>query len=347
MSRSLKKLALFVLGIGILALSAQGAFAQTLDFFSNTQNLDQRTNGTNGAPGFNPCVGGTTVNSTTCSGAPSSAPPLLDPANLGVSGIGPAATAGLFEKTGPGAITDNMFGIVERPANPLVCGSQGAGVLSGGSGAIGSTGTLNCGDGKFDQTLQGQTIPTAGSNLAGAMAVNTPMDMTSCTAGKDPTTCAGDASMVRTQLENAFVWNPTGTGVLIPINTANMPTIVSTPAAKTCAAAASANFPAVCSQQSLLQTTALGTSTTSVVALSTDFATTNDATGVMQAPPTVNWESHIVQSEMVGGGTFDQTLSGSFVYNQNTTFATTAYPNGQSMTINSNPGSGTPIQGIP
>ncbi|MDC4226946.1 MAG: hypothetical protein MPW15_22575 [Candidatus Manganitrophus sp.] len=89
-----------------------------------------------------------------------------------------------------------------------------------------------------------------------------------------------------------------------------MPTIIAAPAAKTCAAGSTAN-PAVCGQASMIETTALGTTTTVVVSLATDWATTNSAAGVMGTAPTVNWESKIVQSEMIGGGTFDQTLSGS------------------------------------
>ncbi|NKE72471.1 hypothetical protein [Candidatus Manganitrophus noduliformans] len=335
MNRPIKKITLFVLGIGILAFSVQGAYAQALDFFSNTQSLDKRSSGSDGAPGFNPCAGGTTQTTTECSGAPGGSEPLLDALNLGDS---VANTAGLFEKTGPGAITDNMFGIVERPATPLVCGAQGAGVLAGG------VGSLNCGDGKFDPSTQDQTIPTSGTNLTGAMAVNTPIDMTSCGAGSTMGACANDAALHRSQVEDAFVWNPTGSTVNLPVNTANMPTIIAAPAAKTCAAGSAAN-PAVCGQASMIETTALGTTTTVVVSLATDWATTNSAAGAMGTAPTVNWESKIVQSEMIGGGTFDQTLSGSFTYN-GSAFTATQYPSGQSFTIRAG-GGGTPVESIP
>lgn len=336
MNRSIKKITLFVLGIGILAFSVQGAYAQALDFFSNTQSLDLRSNGSNGDPGFNPCAGGTTVTSTQCSGAPVAARPLLDAVNLGDSGTN---TAGLFERTGPGAITDNMFGIVERPTNPLVCGGLGAGVLAGG------VGSLNCGDGKFDPSTQNQTLPTSGTNLTGAMAVNSPIDMTSCGAGSTMAVCANDPALHRSQVEDAFVWNPTGSTVALPVNTANMPTITAAPAANTCAAAVSAAAPTVCGQASMIETTALGTTTTVVVSLVADWATTNNASGVMGTAPTVNWESRIVQSEMIGGGTFDQTLKGSFLYNAGA-FTATAYPNGQSFTIRAG-GGGTPVESIP
>jgi hypothetical protein len=334
MNRSIKKFTLFVLGIGILAFSVQGAYAQALDFFSNTQSLDKRSSGSDGAPGFNPCTGDAGATSTSCSPTNGDIP-LLHVNNIGNSGTN---TAGLFEKTGPGAITDNMFGIVERPASPLQCGPQGAAILFGG------VGSLNCGDGKFDPATQSQTLPTSGTNLTGAMAVNTPIDMTSCGAGTTMVACANNASLHRSQVEDAFVWNPTGSTVALPVNTSNMPTIIAAPAAKTCAAGSAAN-PAVCGQASLIETTALGTATTVVVSLATDWATTNSAAGVMGTAPTVNWESKIVQSEMIGGGTFDQTLSGSFLYNGGA-FTATAYPNGQSFTIRAG-GGGTPVESIP
>lgn len=340
MNRSIKKTALFVLGIGILAFSVQGAFAQSKDFFSNTQSTDLRSSGSNGAPGFNPCAGGTAT-STSCTGAPAGAKPLLDAVNLGDTATN---TAGLFEQTGPGAVTDNMFGIIERPVNPLKCGGQGAGVLGGGSGIGSGPGSLNCGDGKYDPATQGQDIPTAGANLTAAMAVNTPIDMTSCSAGTTIGACGGDASLHRSQMENAFVWNPTGSTVALPVNTANMPTIIAAPAANTCAAGSTTN-PAVCGQQSNIETTALGTSTTAEVSLTASWSTTNSSGGAMGTAPTVSWESHIVQSEMIGGGTFDQTLSGSFIYNTGS-FPNVQYPNGQGMTIRAG-GGGVPVESIP
>ncbi len=335
MNRS-KKTVLFVLGIGILAFSVQGAFAQSRDFFSNTQSLDLRSSGSDGAPGFNPCTGDAGATSTSCSPTNGDIP-LLHVDNLGNSGTN---TAGLFEKTGPGAVTDNMFGIVERPASPLTCSGQGAGLLSG-------TGTLNCGHGKFDPSTQGQTIPTSGTLLTGVMAVNTPIDMTSCGAGSTMLACANNASLHRSQVEDAFVWHPivNGSSENLPVNTANMPTIIAAPAAKTCLAPTVVGTIRVCGQASMIETTALGTATTVVVSLATDWATTNDEAGAMGTAPTVNWESKIVQSEMMGGGTFNQTLSGSFLYN-GTSFPSTQYPNGQSFTIQAG-GGGTPVESTP
>lgn len=337
MNRSIKKITLFFLGIGILAFSVQGAYAQALDFFSNTQSLDLRSSGSDGAPGFNPCTGDAGATSTSCSPTNGDIP-LLHVNNLGNSGTN---TAGLFEKTGPGAITDNMFGIIERPPDPLTCSGQGAGLLDAG------VGSLNCGHGKFDPSTQGQTIPTSGTNLTGVMAVNTPIDMTSCGAGTTMGACANNASLHRSQVEDAFVWHPivNGSSENLPVNTANMPTIIAAPAAKTCLAPTVVDTIRVCGQASMIETTAFGTATTVVVSLATDWATTNSDIGVMGTAPTVNWESRIVQSEMIGGGTFDQTLSGSFLYN-NGSFTGTAYPSGQSFTIRAG-GGGSPDEAIP
>ncbi|MBI3803364.1 MAG: hypothetical protein HY282_06335 [Nitrospirae bacterium] len=317
---STKKIALLVAAIGILALSCQAAFAQSNDFFSNTQSTDLRAAaGTPTAPGFDPCRGGTTINSTTCSGATAGSEPLLDAVNLTT----------LFPKLGPGAVTDNMFGKVERPT--------GAFILQCNSGASFGADRLNCGDGKWDPSLEGQTLPTAGTNLTSAMAVNTPIDMDSG---------SGTAAHHHSQMESGFVWNPTNGAITVPVNTANMPNIVGAPTADSCAAGSTAN-PRVCGQDSLIETTAFDASTEVVVSLATSWSTTNDAAGTMGGNPTVSWRSHIVQGEFVGGGTFDQTLQGSFVYNgTNPSFNATQYPNGESFTIRAG-GGGSPVETIP
>jgi hypothetical protein len=320
------------MAIIVLAFLPQGAFAQSKDFFSNTQSDNQRATATaQTAPGFDPCRGGTTVNSTTCTGAPGGLA-LLDPSHLGNSAT---QTAGLFGKLGPGAVTDNMFGIIEHPADPLACGAESAGLLAGG------VGSLNCGDGKFDPATQGQSIPTAGANLATAMATNTPIDMNS-------TTTAGDPSLHHSQMENAFVWNPdTANSKALPVNLANMPTIVSAPSASSCAAATAPNI-RVCGQFSLNETTALGPTTTIIVSQSAAWSTQNNAAGTIQGNPVVSWESRIQQSEFVGGGNFNQVISGSFAYDTGLTFtqAATQYPNGESFTIRAG-GGGVPVEQIP
>src|SRR5581483_7866358 len=113
---TLKKIsatALLLLGGGFVLAATE---VQAVDFNINTQLTDLRSNGTNGNPGFNPCVGGSKQTDGSCGGTTSNpasmdfdgtAHALLDKDNLGDS-----THVGNFVKAGPGAITDNMFGIV-------------------------------------------------------------------------------------------------------------------------------------------------------------------------------------------------------------------------------------------
>ena len=229
----------------------------------------------------------------------------MDPSILGNSATN---TAGLFTILGPGAVTDNMFGIVVHPTQPGRC-SAGAGI-DATNGTITAGDGLNCGDGKYDPTTQGQTIPDVGANLTQAMATNVSIDMRSCAAPTpDEVSCAGDPSQHHSRMEIGFVWHPTGAAVAIPINLTGLPTIATAPAAQNCAAGAGGNSK-VCGQFFMDETTALGSSTSMTVSQSASWNTSNDPTGGMLGAPVVSWESHIVQSEFVGGGTFDQTLQG-------------------------------------
>ncbi len=289
----------------ISAFSFQGAFAQSQDFFSNTQSTDQRSNASDGKPGFNPCGNGVVAaGGLSCAG--STGAHLLSSANITT-----------FIKLGPGAVTDNMFGVVSgadasvTPRPTTQCGVVTNASLAG----------LNCGDLRFDPATQGQTIPTVGTNLTGVMTTNEPMDNNSGIG----------AARHRSQFENGFVWNPTTTPQTMPVNPANMPFAAT---ANTCPAGTAAN-PAVCGQQSLIETTALSGTQNSVVSQLASFNTTNNAAGVMGTAPTVSWRSSIVQDDVVGtGGAFTQTLEGSFVYNVGV-FDPVQYPTGQSFTLRS------------
>lgn len=300
-TRELGRLAIMMAGGAALALAlAPSAFAQSKDFFSNTQLLGQRSNGSDGRPGFNPCGTGT-ASADGCGGT-ASANALLNP-----------LTIDLFGKAGPGALTDNMFGKIERPVNPDRCSA----------GPVG-TNTLNCGNARFDPDTQGQTIPTAGSLLSSAMTVNNPLDMESGT---------GTDAHIAMQFENGFAWNPnTGGTATVPINSAAMPFGETS---NSCAAAPSAGNPTVCSQQGLTQTTAMGGGKESTLRLSTSFSTNGSNvadSNSFVSTPTVSWKSRIVQEDMVGGGTFDQNIEGSFEYGTGG-FEGSSQPSGQSQTI--------------
>lgn len=124
----------------VLLLTVNTAYAG--DFFSNTILTNARNNGVNSAPGFDPCAGprvGDVCVKTTGS--------LLALDNVGVGA--------LFSSTGHGAVTDNMFGVVERSADLGLCNV--------GSEVPGQN-KLNCGDMRQSPEAQGQTV-LPGSNL--------------------------------------------------------------------------------------------------------------------------------------------------------------------------------------
>ena len=321
-----KDIALTAFAIGFIAIPM--GQSEAADFFTSSQTTDQRSDGSNGNPGYNPCVGGT-LTTTSCTG-----------------GTGMLTNISTFITLGPGAVTDNMFGTVSGPA-------------LGASGAVGGTGLeadtavtkcapglgatngdpnglrgLNCGDVRINTAQQGQTIPTTGTNLTAALISNVSMDMNS----------GSGLTLHRSQIEGGFVWNPTTSAVTLPVTPANMPTIAGvTPTADSCAAGTTAN-PTVCGQQSMQETTGLSAPTTVKVDQVTSWATTNSAAGTMGANPTVSWRMHIVQADVVGtGGAFDQELSGSFEYNKTgTTFPSTQSPNGESFTNGSIAGANLP-----
>jgi len=320
-----KSVGLFVFSVGLIAASFADSSAQTNDFFTNTQVTDERSDGSNNKPGFNPCVGGT-LTTTSCTG-----------------GTGLLTNIPTFITLGPGAVTDNMFGRVSGAAlgvSDAVGGTgneadtavtrcaPGLGDAGFNGGALGGLNGLNCGNVRINPATQGQTIPTDGNNLTGALIGNNSGDMNS----------GSGANLHRSQMENAFVWNPTGTNVVLAVTTGNMPTIGGVaPTAMTCVAdtgPSPQNNPTVCGQQSMQETTGLSGSTTVKVDLTTQWSTTNSAAGSIGANPTISWRMHINQADVVGtGGAFDQEIEGSFLYNEAaTTFATVQYPNGESFT---------------
>ncbi len=134
------KIFLFVLMIGFFYFTPT---AEAVNPNINTQSSDLRSNGTNGNPGFNPCLGGTRSAAGVCSAT--AATTLLSTANLGSGG-----TLGLFGKLGPGAVTDNMFGIIEQPSDPDACAV---------SVQLVGTNRLNCGQSTWLPFFQEITLP--------------------------------------------------------------------------------------------------------------------------------------------------------------------------------------------
>ncbi len=344
-TRSIERIVPFVLAIGVFIFSVEGVFAQSNDFFSNTQSNEQRATATTpNAPGFDPCRGGGgAMSATNCD----SAAALLSAANVSTN----------FVIAGPGAITDNMFGRV-------------SGAALGASGAVGGAGTevdtaitkcapgfgtggfdnapvvgdplrgLNCGDLRLAPDIQGMAIPS-GSNTLGtgsAMTATTPLTL--------PFSGAANAFTDFT-ITNIFVQNPTGAQVQIdsPANLCNPNT--------------------QCGKQSITQNTftggASGTSgspgltTNQRVVFTSDFAV--GLSGATQGVPTtsvsgfaVNWTSSIRQPDMINTDNtvtalFTQDIQGVFTFGAGT-FDPVQYPNGPSQTIRST-GSGTPNETLP
>lgn len=246
----------------LILLIATPAFAQSNDFFSNTTLTNKRAtqDGTNNDnPGFEPCAGdGTQLNGgvncdgtgllsqtkitgTGITGASRFSPTTAQcqvvgsditvgnigsPLCGGVAGVVDTADAGklaTFTLLGPGAITDNMFGIISGGAN-TVCGAEGGGAAA--------TDLLNCGNRRFDPLTQGQLIPTQGSDDAGAvlggdatrnrltgkMEANNPMTAdfcnglaaSSCVPGNgDVTNLGQDGRHTGIDFTNTLKWNPT------------------------------------------------------------------------------------------------------------------------------------------
>lgn len=145
--------------------------AQSNDFFSNTQLSGRLSSSAAGCPATATCTAnGPGFNPT---GLVNHADP-----NAVITGA-PKIDGGsppFFSQLGPGAITDNLFGIISQvhpgpdgipntaDDHPIVCGrphgdpTTGAGVPPFSVGANGSS--LNCGDLRFDPESQGQIIPT-------------------------------------------------------------------------------------------------------------------------------------------------------------------------------------------
>lgn len=270
----------------------------------NTASTGLRSNGADGNPGFNPCLGGTNTNGV-CGGAVNAAA-LLSSANLN-----------LFSKLGPGAVTDNMFGIVRQPLSPGTCGAQGANATSEASST-----KLNCGNVFFNPTNQGQTGLAGLNELAAAtapLAWNTSLSADFCAnAGTD---CVAGTQVVAAHtgfnVMNNFSWDRVGT---TSANVVSAQTIEQTTA---------------------LKTTGIGTCCGSINAGTGDqwFKLTSAFTVVSNnseqftgVQPTIAWTMNIQDPDQsgTGSGKFSQSISGSFVRNSGT-FAPVQYPDGQSQ----------------
>lgn len=183
----------------ISGFSGALSYAQTTDFFSNTSSVDSLSTGSGGAcpgcPGFNPS---TLLLHSGTHPKPTDATIAFSLVINGVDRTADALTPS-FNRLGPGAITDNLFGILSDPgADASKCGTNtSTGVLPTQIG-------LNCGDLRFDPTSQGMTIPaTPAADILSSLIFQ-------------PSTFTGDffSSAVEhtgLDLKNRFIWSRTTT----------------------------------------------------------------------------------------------------------------------------------------
>lgn len=307
----------FKVGVSIIMKKVVFILSVSLAFFSvlpvswaidpniNTASTDLRSNGADGNPGFNPCLGGTNTNGV-CGGIGLSASALLSSENLT-----------LFRKLGPGAVTDNMFGFVRQPLSPGTCGAEGANAVSE---AISTK--LNCGNVFFNPTNQGQTGLAGANDLsatAAPLAWNTSLSADFCAnAGTD---CVNGAQVVAAHtgfnVVNNFTWD------LVSTTSAN---VVSSQTIE---------------QTTALKTTGIGTCCGSVNAGTGDqwfkmtsafTVVSNNSDQFVGVQPTITWTMNIEDPDQsgTGSGKFSQSISGSFVRNTGT-FTSVQYPDGQSQ----------------
>ena len=311
-------LSLLMMG-GILLLSG---VSNAFDFNLSTQQTDLRARtATPNDPGFDPCQGGTRSAAGACSGGSG----LLKPSNLTSD----------FPALGPGAVTDNMFGIIGNISlAPTTCGTNQ------NPGDSFTPNALNCGNMRLTPTNQGQTLPSVPTNtagaaintLSGAFTANTDMKGDFCASGKtdcDPGSGQLTAAHAGFDIQNHFTWTPTSPSP--------------SPSAT------------VTSNDTMEQVTALSAPIGTLaspgtgdqrVKITTSFSTTSSASSTdvdgTFTPPTVTWTQIISDPDMSGTGIgFSQNISGSFLYNS--TGDTASYPSGASQTVRST-GSGSPTE---
>jgi hypothetical protein len=348
----MKKLQNIAAVLSVLSIfSSSGVVhAEDANFNSQLSNIRSAATGVPTDPtlGFDPCKGGANV-SGICNAATG---PLLSIANVGNVG-----TVGIFSQLGPGAVTDNMFGIISGPA-------LGATVLIGDDTATTNcapgTGTpnfdlsvkgglngLNCGSIRINASQQGQLFP-AGPNslgLEGNGTVNTVTKNMSfiddkCIGGS---TVCPEGAHVGFNLTNNFTFR---------INTdaitgAAIPTEATTTSAQTIRQVTGVNVAAG------IGTLLLPGGGDQFFEVTSSFTarSPDTADGATLDPLVVNWMQTIIDPDQSGasGAKFEQSLGGTFTRDEqfgglsqvfdcpSGTTATTInicsqYPNGLSQT---------------
>lgn len=303
-------------------LTVAGTEALAVDFNMNTQLTDLRSDGTNNNPGFNPCRGGTRQANGTCGGAlvlDSSALALLDPDNLQT----------VFPSLGPGAVTDNMFGIISgqdasvTPIPVTACGAVTNASLAG----------LNCGDLRFNPSTQGQTTLTTDANTlvtpVAGLNMNSQFVADFCPGPAGAPTDCSDGGGTPAQVIAAH----TGFNVTNNFNFKRLGGTTSE----------------ITGSQSMRQVTAVKTTNIGtqaapgtgdqLVEITANWATTpaNPSSNNPASNPaslTVTWTQNISDPDQSGTGasSFTQNIAGSFVYNGTADAVSAQYPSGKTQT---------------
>ncbi len=317
-------------------------WSQTSDFFSNTQSTSKLATGpspcpsdatcTANSPGFNPSA--LILHSGTD-------PDLLAGPisfSLNVNGVDVTGTeiAPHFSRLGPGAITDNMFGMISAASDPVRCGQDdGNGIRPDEVDAGGNS--LNCGDLRFDPASQGMTIPAfPAANILESVIFS---PATFLGDSNTPNLNFGTTSDLHASLDlkNRFIWNNTTTSI-----TDVDLTVACTAGTVACVGSKQREKEVIAVSGTAFGTLAdpgpvgAGIGGEQVFDQTSEWQITG-STATFFIPPTINWTQRI-QNPVFGDnidGVIDlnfanrefdtSTISGSFTYNAGT-FPTTTLP---------------------
>lgn len=270
--------------------------AQSSNFFSNTL-----SNGLNSSSSCPKCPGFD----------PSGILQHTDPATCPVLPcVGP-----FFNRTGPGAITDNMFTIISTDTDTSICGRTVGSLTNGLPG-------LNCGDIRIDPISQGMTMPGIGNSLQSeTRSFKTEDDV--CALGAMDCLSGGvqqaDAHMGYQNITN-FTWAPCMAGSNPPCTSSDQiekQVVASTPGGTG---------------------TLLSPGTGDQFTLFTSSWKTNNSSATTFDSPIISWTQKItIPDAFASQGNLIQDNSGTFTYDPSSSaFPTVTYgsgPMGPSLTI--------------